>query len=339
MVEVPVPRHRYSRYLVIGCSMSHCLRPLTIVNPHWNPKRVSGRVNLNRWRSLHPLQAYPEDFEITVPCNRCSGCNRDRALSWRVRLLHEHMYGNHTTCIPLTLTIAPKHLHEFKTKESQASAIRAFFDRLRHYCPERRVPKHFIVSELGEERDRLHFHGILWDVDLTERQIRNSWMYGFIRKRPFRSVRQISYVSTYITKPGHDWFFPRVYVTPGLGKGYTERTDFRAWHSSAGLDTPINYCVKFEHFTYPLPRYYREKLFSDAQISDFKECLSRPDRPFKKVLGKQTYTTEQSYNVARKTLLEVSVRKKTSKPLTTFIYESTTELLQGFSFGAEEFEI
>ena len=182
--------------------MSHCLRPRQIINPHFNPKTTLGAKNLRVWRvANNSPQGYPEDYQILIDCGKCLGCLRDKARSWRVRLLHEHMFGNHDSCTCLTLTIAPEYYERFQTKAGMASAMRAFIDRLRYYTPGRRSPKRFFISELGEERGRLHFHGFAWDCNIPERDLARSWRYGFICAQPLRSARQLSYATKYITNP------------------------------------------------------------------------------------------------------------------------------------------
>lgn len=84
--------------------MSHCLRPHQIINPHFNPKTALGAKNLRVWRIANGSpQGYPEDYQILIDCGTCLGCLRDKARSWRVRLLHEHMFGNHDSCTCLTI--------------------------------------------------------------------------------------------------------------------------------------------------------------------------------------------------------------------------------------------
>lgn len=297
--------------------MSHCLNEIEIINPHWDARKPLGVDNLRAWRNENnysPL-TMPDDYKLMVPCGRCLGCRRDKALSWRVRLLHEHHYGNHKNCFLVTLTISDENIGLFATAKGQATAFRNFIDRLRNYHPDRRSPKRFFISELGERTKRLHYHGIIWDFPLNKRILERTWTYGFVDVQPLKSSAGLTYVTKYITKTCGDNHIPKIYVSPGLGKAYTEDPLFRAWHKTPNDDCNINYCVKFDSVTYALPRYYRDKIFTDDEISDFKDILSQPDRPFKKVLGKQTYTDEQSYKKARKALFEGTLRNKKSSPL------------------------
>ena len=64
-----------------------------------------------------------------------------------------------------------------------------------------------------------------------------------------------------------------------------------------------------------MPRYYRTKIFTDDEIRNFKVLLSKSERPFEKVLGRQTYTEPLSYAQNRAELLEVTLRSGKSKPI------------------------
>lgn len=298
--------------------MSHCLRPHQIINPHFDPKTTLGAKNLRVWRVANKSpQGYPEDYQILIDCGTCLGCLRDKARSWRVRLLHEHMFGNHDSCTCLTLTIAPEHYEQFQTKAGMASAMRAFIDRLRYYTPGRRSPKRFFISELGEERGRLHFHGFVWDCDIPKRDLERSWRYGFICARPLRSARQLSYATKYITKPAVDFHKPTIFVSPGLGQSYCNQERWRSWHKKGNANDPLNLYCKFGSFVYAMPRYYRSKIFTDDEIRNFKVVLSKSERSFEKVLGRQTYTDPLAFAQNREQLLATTLRSGKSKSLTS----------------------
>lgn len=298
--------------------MSHCLRPHHVINPHFDPKTTLGAKNLRVWRVANKSpQGYPEDYQILIDCGTCLGCLRDKARSWRVRLLHEHMFGNHDSCTCLTLTIAPEHYEQFQTKAGMASAMRAFIDRLRYYTPGRRSPKRFFISELGEERGRLHFHGFVWDCNIPERDLERSWRYGFICARPLRSAKQLSYATKYITKPAVDFHKPTIFVSPGLGLSYCNQERWRLWHKKGNANDPLNLYCKFDSFVYAMPRYYRSKIFTDDEIRNFKVVLSKSERPFEKVLGRQAYTDPLAFAQNREQLLATTLRSGKSKSLTS----------------------
>lgn len=296
--------------------MSHCLRPRQIINPHFNPTTTLGAKNLRVWRvANNSPQGYPEDYQILIDCGKCLGCLRDKARFWRVRLLHEHMFGNHDSCTCLTLTIAPEYYEQFQTKAGMASAMRAFIDRLRYYTPGRRSPKRFFISELGEDRGRLHFHGFIWDCNIPRQDLERSWRYGFICARPLRSAKQLSYATKYITKPAVDFHKPTIFVSPGLGLSYCNQERWRSWHKKGNANDPLNLYCKFDSFVYAMPRYYRSKIFTDDEIRNFKVVLSKSERPFEKVLGRQTYTDPLAFAQNREQLLATTLRSGKSKSL------------------------
>lgn len=296
--------------------MSHCLHNIEIVNPHWNENTKLGRSNLRGWRIAHALpKGYPDDYKILIPCGHCLGCLRDKATQWRVRLLHEHLYGNHQNCTCLTLTIAPNYYEQFQSKTGMALAMRSFIDRLRYYTADRKCPKRFFVSELGEQRGRLHFHGFIWDIRISDSDLRKAWRYGFICAKPLRSAKQLSYATKYITKPAVAFHKPTIFVSPGLGKGYLTQHRWLHWHHQGDGELNINMCCRFDHFVYAMPRYYRDKIFTDVEICNFKALLSEPNRPFEKVFNRQTYTEPISYLKTRETVYETTIRSGKSKSL------------------------
>lgn len=302
----------------------HCFRPREIVNPHYDPKTDKGRRNLDLFRGISgDPRGYPDDYKVFIPCGKCLGCFRDKARSWRVRLLHEHLYGNHISCHCVTLTINDEFYPFFQQKDFVTRSFRSFIDRLRYYNLARRSPRRFFISELGENTSRLHFHGFIWDMpSLTKEQLSRSWPYGFVDVKPLASARQLAYVTKYITK-AKKCHIPYIFVSPGLGEGYTKRTDWLDWHHCGNADDPINLCIKFDTFTYAMPAYYRKKIFSDAEISDFKVHLSKSDKPFEKTLARTTYNEPLAYGKARNDLLEVSLRSQKSLPV---IPKSPTQL-------------
>lgn len=299
--------------------MSHCLNPITIVNPKYDRNTHHGQIGLQLYTMATGDLDFPDDYIISVPCGKCIGCIRDKARSWRVRLLHEHMYGNHTSCICLTLTIAPEYYEKMSSAEDRRRAVagsfRSFLDRLRYYCKDRKLPKRFFVSELGEKRGRLHFHGFVWDCPLSEAIFAKAWRYGFVGYRPLKSAKQLTYATKYISKAVHAHHVPYIFVSPGLGKGYLERSDWQAWHHSPDGDLPVHNCVRFDSFVYALPRYYREKIFTDDEVSRLKVVLSDPERPLKTFFAGREFRDRRGYQEARERMYESTVSKGISRPL------------------------
>lgn len=317
----------------------HCLNPREIVNPRYTRKTAKGRRALALWRGVHgDPRGYPEDYKIIIPCGKCLGCYRDKARSWRVRLLHEHIYGGHTSCLCLTLTISDENYYLFASRESSARLFRAFIDRLRYYVPGRKSPKRFFISELGEKTSRLHFHGFIWDVpSLTKEKLSKAWPYGFIDVKPLESARQLSYVTKYITKAknAHD---PLIFVSPGLGLAYTRNSRWVSWHHRGDSSNPINLCVRFDSYVYAMPTYYRKKIFSDAEISDFKAHLSECNESFKEFLGRTEFADPLLFAQARNRLFQTTIRSGKSKPIKFQRDPGALESLNPWDFDQQPYE-
>lgn len=287
--------------------MSSCLHPVYLTNPHWNKFTSLGKRNLALWRAMNPGKIYPDDYKIFVPCGKCLGCRKDRARQWRVRLLHEHMFGKHFNCICLTLTIDNDNYAKFSDKAGIKACLRAFLDRLRYYTSSRKLPKRFFVTELGEERDRLHFHGFMWDIDIPYDKIRRCWSYGFIWIDKLKSVKQLSYATKYITKPSFKFHYPLVFVSPGLGADYLKQRNWQDWHRK-DPDYFLRMHCTFNGWTYSLPHYYRRKMFSTAEILRHKLLLSKHERPFKKFFLGRSYVDARQYATDRDKMYETTVR-------------------------------
>lgn len=176
----------------------------------------------------------------------------------------------------VTLTVAPEYYDDALHKSS--TLIRQFLEAYR-YQHKKRFGKgkslyHWIVSERGEKRGRLHFHGILFDSALPKYIVEKCWKFGFVSFKQL-TLKRCGYVTKYITKgtsPGacqasidHQ---PRVWCSAGIGKCYVDRKDTRSEHvTTEGL---VPFIMK-SNFIYGMPRYYKEKIFTDEERQILKE--------------------------------------------------------------------
>nr|UCS96069.1 MAG: replication initiation protein [Microviridae sp.] len=307
----------------VVCSSGSCLHPCRIINPHYDPKSKKGKINLEIFRTFH-TEYYPINYWIDIPCGRCVGCQKDRARSWRVRLIHEHMYGNHKNCICVTLTIKQSDYESFKDSSLVSTRVREFLDRLRYYMPGRKLPKRFFITELGEDRERLHFHGFIWDIDVPYHKIRRCWTYGFIWVDRLKSVRQLVYATKYITKANCSVYRPQVFASPGLGKAYLQLRNWQKWHF-ADPKLGLRLFIDINGFRYSMPSYYRRKMFNSSEIYLYQTRLSESDEPRPKFLLGQKFEYARPYVAARSRLYENSLRLDKSRYLKAPapIYENT----------------
>lgn len=239
-----------------------CLYPTFIKNPKYKPnKKNKGKPPVCRDRRL---------YYIPTKCGCCIECRKEKQREWRVRLEEELRtnFGYFTT-----LTIAPEHIKnlekdtglkwEENPNEIATRALRLFLERVRKDT--KKSIRHWCVTELGEEGDRIHLHGIFFGQKSAE-LIRKHWKYGFVFIGSYCNSRSVNYMTKYMLKVDtkHKTFKQIVLASKGIGSGYFNRLDY-LWQKQ-------NY-KKIEVATYTfrngtkmaMPRYYKNKLFTDKE--------------------------------------------------------------------------
>ena len=88
--------------------------------------------------------------------------------------------------------------------------------------------KHWCVTELGEDRGRIHLHGIFFGDNAAELAL-EKWKYGYIFIGSFVNERTINYISKYMLKDdlNNREFTGKVLTSAGMGKQYFERGDWK----------------------------------------------------------------------------------------------------------------
>lgn len=207
------------------------------------------------------------DYEILVPCGVCVACRKSMARDWRCRLLFElkDCIAKGQSCYFVTLTINDEN-YEFVRKNPEVP-IRRYFELYRKRVG--RSVKHFFVTELGKESGRLHYHGILFGSLLAVSDLSRLWRYGF-SYYGYCSVRTASYITKYILKPQMlaDWYIPRKFVSPGLGRAFVD-SKLSEGYRVEPRGVPRFVC-KIGGVVYPLPRYFKQKLYSKEYLESLK---------------------------------------------------------------------
>ena len=250
-----------------------CLRPRVIVNRYYL-KRCSGDHIM-----AESLFGSANDFYIKVDCALCVECQQKRGKQWRTRLLDEYHY--HLKMFPdskvmfCTLTVEPRYYKWFT--EHTNYAVRLFLERYR-----KRYGisfKHFITSEYGEKRGRLHLHMIGFRMLCNVRELRDLWKYGRVDMQTLKGPQGLTYVSGYITKivrgdkltgESIPYFIDedkktKVWVSPGLGLHYSLDPKIREWHFSGSYPRYVR--VRDNGSPFAIPRYYLPKIFSPVDLA------------------------------------------------------------------------
>lgn len=246
-----------------------CLYPKAIRNPHYLP---------NKSNNYNPPALRDKRFAyIQADCGKCYECRQKKARQWCIRINEEFKYNK---CYFITLTLSPNTVEEL-TGETMLKNLKGQENDLAKYCLRHmleRVRKetgkslrHWCVTELGEENDRIHIHGIFIGEG-SDKLVRKHWKYGFVFVGNYTTLRTARYITKYMTKTDvrHDWFEGKVLCSAGIGKGYVGRyTRMRTREVinklvySKHADNPIltHYMYQDGKFT-GMPYYYKTKIFT-----------------------------------------------------------------------------
>lgn len=215
-----------------------CLTPIRLKNPTYR-----GRPG--------------EYFYNTIPCGHCSECLSMRIEDWIIRLKEELRVSKYS--IFLTLTYNNEHLPQGNLPSKKDVQL---FHR---YLRRKGIKfKYFIVSENGEQFNRIHYHGIYFLTSYYKdlySLLASTWTKGYIFMGEANG-KTIRYVTKYILKDfggTKDNFY---LMSKNLGVNYIER--MLNWHRSDLLERCYYPDGKFKKH---LPRYYRDRIFTDNEKS------------------------------------------------------------------------
>jgi len=145
-----------------------CFHPLTA----WWGKDVlaSGkRRPVFQRRQAHPLYA---DLPFKLPCGQCIGCRLEKSRQWAMRCTHEaSLYDDN---IFITLTYDNEHLPENRGLDYRHFQL--FMKRLKVNAARKldfdaeRI-RFYMCGEYGETFGRPHYHALLFNFDLPDKQL------------------------------------------------------------------------------------------------------------------------------------------------------------------------
>lgn len=237
---------------------------------------------------------------VHVPCGSCGMCLARRRDDWTIRLYKE--WQNSSSARFVTLTYNEVELPKIQKNEKVSESIstldkehlQLFLKRLRAVQERSGInpPKirFYACGEYGTEFQRPHYHVLLFNAtEEVIQKIDKIWSKGHVDVRPMGNG-QIHYVSGYMMALT-DWSkddprqkpFQNMSRRPGIGACY--------------LDDPLNikyhrkgekkFSIRHAGYEKPLPRYYRERLFTqlerevqrEKQIADIdKNDIQQDDR-------------------------------------------------------------
>lgn len=242
---------------------------------------------------------------IPLPCGKCPGCVSKRVSGWSIRLMKEEERCSSSYFV--TLTYDTTHAPMVRNGMSLCKEdLQLFFKRLRKYqrkIERRRLIEEFTpimtkqqlkqllknykygkityyaVGEYGSKSMRPHYHLILFNTDVEA--VIQAWKKDGkeIGTSHFGTVTEasIGYSLKYISKPSRVPQFPGdqrqpefALMSKRIGDNYINENNHR-WHKSAlhercYIPLPGNKKA-------PIPRYYKEKIYSKEQLGWLKGIM------------------------------------------------------------------
>lgn len=252
-----------------------------------------------------------------APCGKCPACQKRRIHQWTFRLQQEDKKSISSHFITLTydtktIPITPRGNYSLDKRDYQK-----FVKRLRKASPCNGRPiKYYMVGEYGEDRDRPHYHAIIFNA--TAENIIRSWDNGIVH---FGTVetKSIQYTVGYFSKgsqiPCNDYDdrIPKfALMSKGLGLNYLTKA-MQAWHKKDLLNRM--YLNGSDKKKVSMPRYYKNKIYHDLQRKAIAVAVRiQTDKDYAEAIKKdQFYETNLFQD--RKAAIDLETSKKGKRQL------------------------
>lgn len=237
-----------------------------------------------------PTDDNPFPTGLEVPCGTCYACRLKKTDMWIDRLEMEQRCHD-TPPIFLTITYANESLFlhpDTGVPSVNLRHLQLFFKSLRQHYRDCKL-RYIYLGEYGGRTARPHYHAILFgcpSVDLRTFQstCERFWNRGHVRCSRVNS-RRLAYVASFhihadYYPPGSSRPFCQYSRNPGLGNGYTRRSELARPHIPIGGDlstltaNSLRY-VRFSGKVRPLPPYIR-KIFLPVPYADLPVDQPQP---------------------------------------------------------------
>lgn len=279
------------------------------------------RQETSKWKSRKAFQIAQSDV-INVPCGRCVECRRTYINGWVFRLTNELKAKTTTSAYFLTLTYDDTQLYnpenglitQYGETNLNYKHHQDFIKRLRKsYGNGKSCIKYFAVGEYGDKSDRPHFHTIIFNAE--QKNILETWKHGNVH---FGEVTEssIAYTLKYAYKKigrvhKKDYSNPevtreieRALISRGLGAEYAESKQVKKYYQNDITNQAKINGGKVQ----PLPRYYRQKIYTEAQLEARSRIVQKTmdeksrieNTPERQALAKRSYQKINSKIESRK---------------------------------------
>lgn len=236
--------------------------------------------------------------KVPVPCGRCPPCKLRRVNGWVFRLLQEEKRSATAHFVTLTYNTDHVPISSNGFMSLKKRDLQLYWKRLRK-LQDAKI-KYYAVGEYGTKNKRPHYHAIVFGVEKAE-HFHTAWQLGDVHIGSV-SGDSIAYTLKYIDKPPQakhsrdDRVREFSLMSKSLGDNYIS-DEVRAYH---GADVSRMYLTRPGGNVIAMPRYYRNKLYSDEQQEQqariAQTVTARQEEQQRKqfaLLGYKDYTFEQ----------------------------------------------
>lgn len=199
-----------------------------------------------------------------VPCGRCPPCIKRRAAAWTFRLKQEYKICRSSAFITLTYTDAHVPVTEHGELTLKFKDTQNFMKRIRKQT--RNKIKYYTVSEYGGKTERPHYHTIMFNLPealLEPNKLGDIWGKGIIHIGECTGA-SIGYCTGYLQKTinlhNTDREREKSSMSKGIGQSYLTPEIIKYYRKNL-----LPYIVDKGGEKIPMPRYYRNKIFTESE--------------------------------------------------------------------------
>lgn len=220
-----------------------------------------------------PFYVIPKGKTEAVPvrCNRCPPCKHSRVNGWVFRMLEQAKVSTTSHFVTLTYDTRFVPISENGFMTLRKEDFQNFMKRLRKLCGDAKL-KYYAVGEYGTNNKRPHYHAVMFNVP-DPQLFADAWSLAGVQLGSVHIGKvtgdSIAYTMKYIDKlqgvkkHSRDDRAPEFpLMSMGLGKSYLT-PEMIAYHQA---DISRLYVTKPGGDRVALPRYYRQKIYSDTDL-------------------------------------------------------------------------
>lgn len=271
--------------------------------------RMEEEMKVSKTAYFVTLTYSPETIPFITTGKRCKKCTKSRNKTQCHKCRKKEPDGKFVhwkgTLNPYDLTTFFKRLR--KNQEKGGITMEHLTNNIR---PGDKI-RYFAAGEYGELRGRPHYHAVIFNA--SRARIEESWNLGAVHIVKANQAT-INYLMKYLDKglgKKQNWKRHPEYNTmsEGIGESYLDKhTD---WHRR---NIDILYVSNDKGIRIPMPRYYREQLFSDKdkkeQIKIVTERLEEKREEEIREDGLENYNNNQAM---KRRFSEIRFQKKIKK--------------------------